>query len=62
MAVINGPKVMLTNSHALSGGDLMPYMFRAKGVGKLVGTTTLEFLLAMQAIPGFNGWRLYNSA
>ncbi|MEP6844442.1 MAG: PDZ domain-containing protein [Panacibacter sp.] len=44
-AVINGPKVMLTNSHALSGGDLMPYMFRAKGVGKLVGTTTFGILV-----------------
>lgn len=44
-AVINGPKIMLTNSHALSGGDLMPYMFRAKGVGKLVGTTTFGILV-----------------
>ncbi len=44
-AVINGPKVMLTNSHALSGGDLMPYMFRAKNVGKLVGTTTFGILV-----------------
>lgn len=44
-AVINGPKIMLTNSTSLSGGDLMPYMFRAKGVGKLVGTTTLGILV-----------------
>jgi tricorn protease len=44
-AVINGEKIMLTNSHALSGGDLMPYMFRAKGVGKLVGTTTFGILV-----------------
>lgn len=44
-AVINGPRIMLTNSHALSGGDLMPYMFRAKGVGKLVGTTTFGILV-----------------
>jgi len=44
-AVINGPKVMLINSHALSGGDLMPYMFRAKEVGKLVGTTTFGILV-----------------
>ena len=44
-AVVNGPKIMLTNSHGLSGGDLMPYMFRAQGVGKLVGTTTFGILV-----------------
>jgi tricorn protease len=51
-AVVNGPKIMLTNSHALSGGDLMPYMFRAKGVGKLVGTTTFGILVGNAGNPG----------
>jgi len=35
-----GPKVMIINERAGSGGDLMPYLFRAKGVGPLVGTNT----------------------
>jgi tricorn protease len=35
-----GPKVMIINGRAGSGGDLMPYLFRAKGVGPLVGTNT----------------------
>ncbi|MGN6617515.1 MAG: S41 family peptidase [Ilyomonas sp.] len=50
-AVINGPKVMLTNFHSLSGGDLMPYMFRAKNVGKLVGTRTLGILVGNAGNP-----------
>ena len=50
-AVINGPKIMLTNSHSLSGGDLMPYMFRAKQVGQLVGTTTLGILVGNAGNP-----------
>ncbi len=35
-----GPKVMVVNERAGSGGDLLPYLFRFKGVGPLVGTTT----------------------
>ncbi len=51
-AVINGPKVMITNSHSLSGGDLMPYMFRYKNVGKLVGKTTFGILVGNAGNPG----------
>jgi tricorn protease len=40
MAGIWGPKVMIVNEMAGSGGDLMPFMFRYYGVGTLVGTTT----------------------
>lgn len=40
MAGIWGPKVMLINERAGSGGDLLPYMFRAKNLGPLVGTRT----------------------
>ncbi len=50
--VINGPKIMLTNSNALSGGDLMPYMFRAKQVGQLVGTRTFGILVGNAGNPG----------
>jgi tricorn protease len=39
-AGIWGPKVMIINEMAGSGGDLMPYMFRYYGVGPLVGTRT----------------------
>ncbi len=39
-AGIWGPKVMIINEMAGSGGDLMPYMFRYYDVGPLVGTRT----------------------
>lgn len=37
---IHGPKVMLINETAGSGGDAMPYYFKKAGVGKLVGKRT----------------------
>lgn len=37
---IFGPKVMLINEFAGSGGDSMPWYFRKAGVGRLVGKTT----------------------
>jgi tricorn protease len=40
MAGLWGPKVMIINERAGSGGDLMPYLFRFKEVGPLVGTKT----------------------
>ncbi|TPV33268.1 protease [Paucihalobacter ruber] len=40
MAGIWGPKVMLINERAGSGGDLLPYMFKAKNLGPLIGTRT----------------------
>lgn len=39
-AGIWGPKVMIVNEMAGSGGDLMPYMFRRRKIGPLVGTRT----------------------
>lgn len=39
-AGIWGPKVLLINETAGSGGDLLPYMFRAAKVGPLIGTRT----------------------
>jgi tricorn protease len=39
-AGIWGPKVMIINEMAGSGGDLLPYMFRKAGIGTLVGTRT----------------------
>jgi tricorn protease len=40
MAALWGPKVMIINERAGSGGDLLPYLFRLKGIGPLVGTRT----------------------
>jgi tricorn protease len=40
MAGLWGPKVMIINERAGSGGDLLPYLFRFKKVGPLVGTRT----------------------
>jgi tricorn protease len=40
MAGLFGPKVMVINERAGSGGDLMPYLFRFHDVGPLVGTRT----------------------
>jgi tricorn protease len=39
-AGIWGPKVMIINERAGSGGDLMPYMFKFYNVGPLVGART----------------------
>ena len=40
MTGLFGPKVMIINESAGSGGDLLPYLFRFKKVGPLVGTRT----------------------
>jgi tricorn protease len=40
MAGLWGPKVMIINERAGSGGDLLPYLFRFREVGPLVGTRT----------------------
>ncbi len=37
---VHGPKVMLTNGYAGSGGDAFPYYFKQFELGKTVGTTT----------------------
>jgi tricorn protease len=40
MAGLWGPKVMVINERAGSGGDLLPYLFRFKEVGPLIGMKT----------------------
>jgi len=35
-----GPKVMLINPYAGSGGDMFPYLFRRQKIGPLIGTRT----------------------
>jgi tricorn protease len=49
---IFGPKVMIINERAGSGGDAMPWYFRRAGVGKLVGTRTWGGLVGMAGSPG----------
>jgi tricorn protease len=48
---IFGPKVMLINERAGSGGDAMPWYFKRVGVGKLVGTRTWGGLVGMNGSP-----------
>ncbi len=50
-AAVFGPKVMITNEYAGSGGDFMPWMFRERGVGKLVGTRTWGGLVGTSGYP-----------
>jgi tricorn protease len=40
MAALWGPKVMIINERAGSGGDLMPFLFHFKQIGPLVGKKT----------------------
>ncbi len=53
IAGIWGPKVMLINERAGSGGDLLPYMFKEKGLGPLVGTRTWGGLVGTWDTPRF---------
>ena len=48
---IFGPKAMIINENAGSGGDMMPYMFKNKGLGKLVGRTTMGILVGISGYP-----------
>ncbi len=50
-AGIWGPKVMIVNELAGSGGDLMPWMFRNMGIGPLVGTRTWGGLVGIWDVP-----------
>jgi tricorn protease len=52
-AGIWGPKVMIINEMAGSGGDLMPYMFRRRKIGPLVGTRTWGGLVHTADTPQF---------
>jgi len=52
-AGIWGPKVMIINEMAGSGGDLMPWMFRYRKIGTLVGTRTWGGLVHTADTPGF---------
>ena len=66
-AAIFGPKVMISNQGAGSGGDLLPWMFRKEKLGTIVGTRTWGGLVgnldihrlmdgATITAPNFAGW------
>jgi tricorn protease len=52
-AGIWGPKVMIINEMAGSGGDLMPYMFQHRHIGPLVGKRTWGGLVGTWDTPAF---------
>ena len=51
MAGIFGPKVMVINESAGSGGDALPYMFKQRKLGPLVGTRTWGGLVGTIGVP-----------
>ena len=52
-ASIQGPKVMLVDETAGSGGDYLPYLFRQAKLGTLVGKTTWGGLVGILGYPEF---------
>ena len=58
-AGILGPKVLLINERAGSGGDYFPWVFRRLGIGPLIGTRTWGGLVASCApVPTVDGGRV----
>jgi len=57
-ASIQGPKVMIIDETAGSGGDLLPWMFRKFKLGKLVGKRTWGGLVGTLGFPSLldGGW------
>ena len=54
-----GPKLMLIDQSAGSGGDFLPYAFRLNGIGPLMGTRTWGGLIGISANPSLiDGGRL----
>ncbi len=52
-ASIQGPKVMITDETAGSGGDLLPWMFRKFKLGPIVGERTWGGLVGILGFPEF---------
>lgn len=50
-SAIPGPKVMLINEQAGSGGDYLPYTFKQSGLGQLVGKRTWGGLVGIDGYP-----------
>jgi len=65
--IIEGPKVLLTNEMAGSGGDTLPWMWQQKRVGLVVGTRTAGAGIGATTHPLLDGgsmrvpdWAWYN--
>ncbi len=48
---MTGPKAMLINEHAGSGGDYMPWLFKCAGLGPLIGKRTWGGLVGIGGYP-----------
>jgi tricorn protease len=46
-----GPKAMLINGYSSSGGDALPYYFRERKLGKIIGTRTWGGLIGISGNP-----------
>ncbi len=46
-----GPKVMLINGYSASGGDALPYYFRKRKLGTIIGTRTWGGLIGISGNP-----------
>jgi tricorn protease len=51
LSAIQGPRVMLIDETAGSGGDLLPWMWRKLGMGKLIGKRTWGGLVGTLGFP-----------
>ncbi|HEX9760233.1 MAG TPA: PDZ domain-containing protein [Candidatus Acidoferrales bacterium] len=51
LAGIYGPKVMIINESAGSGGDALPFYFKLRKIGPLVGTRTWGALVGTLGVP-----------
>jgi len=47
-----GPKAMLINGNAGSGGDMFPWLFKENDLGPLIGTRTWGGLVGISTVPG----------
>ena len=59
--VHEGPKCLIINGVQYSGGDNLPYLFRKRGVGKIIGTRTMGGMIGGGAVniqPVDGGWWL----
>ncbi len=55
LAAIPGPKVMIINEGAFSGGDILPYLFRRAGLGPLIGKRTGGGMVGAGGLPSLMG-------
>lgn len=52
---VYGPKVMLVNEMAGSGGDIFPYIFKKHKVGKVIGRRTWGAMISAYGFPVIDG-------